>query len=1393
MKRIIGLDLGTASIGWSVVREAETDGENSEIVAAGVRSINFNSKNDHSNYEQGKSVTINSDRSMRRGARINNTRYKMRRDKLRKLLTDEGWIDSTTATAENGPGTTFETRRLRAKAASEPISLSELARVLLLLNKKRGYKSNRKASGADDGKAIDGIAVSVEMNAKGMTPGQYGNQLLGEGCKRLPDFYPSDLRAELARVADVQRRWYPALTPGLIDSLKGKNERQTWAAVAAALGAKGMKRTTKRGLEQKIEEYRWRAEALESRLGVEELTIVMARINAQASGGSLLLGAISDRSKVLVIEGKTIGQLEMEMLEKDRNTPLKGLAYYRQDYINEFDRIWSVQSLHHPGLTDELRDEIRDRIIFYQRPLKSKKGSIAYCEFESRPIEITERDADGSIRKRTVTKGLKVVPKSSPLFQEFRILQVLNNLTIDGTPLSDAEREAAAAELTWAAKMKGTELARLVRTGVKKPVVNFKEVEGNRTNARLLEALTDVCETIGVDRASIEEHKSHAARAGVVRRILGREGVDTRIMDFDSTLGNAGNEMELQPAYSLWHLLYSAEDDDSATGTENLQRQLREKFGFDEAGAAIMAGVTFEDDYGSLSAKAIRKLLPLMKQGMKYSEACAEIYGTHSRQSKTRAELDATVYTDRLELLRRGELRNPVVERIINQMINVVNKLVEVYGRPDEIRIELAREMKKSAAERASLTAAIGEGKRTNDRIAAILAKPPYNISRPSRNDILRYRLYEELEPLGYKTPYSGTYIAPDQLYSGSFDFEHILPKARVFDDSFSNKTLEIRDVNIDKGADTAIDFVARRYGPEGVAAYRERVALLLASGKISKSKHDNLLKTAADIDNRFLNRELNDTQYIARKAREILLAMVPVVTSTVGAITARLRDDWQITEVMKELDWDKYDRQGLTTTFTDRHGKKKTAIVDWTKRNDNRHHAMDAIAIAFTRPEFIQYLNTLNARGDRDSVTRAIERKWLCRDKNNALRFRPPMPVDIFRGRVKEVLEGVLVSFKPRSKVLSRNTNITRGPGNTTRRTVQLTPRGGLHNDTIYGAIRVYATRQVKVDGKMDEAMVAKVSRKAYREALAARLAAHGGDAKKAFTGKNSPARNPIYIDAAHSTAVPDKVTISGLETRYTARKKVDASLKVDKVIDEKIKDILRDRLNAHGGKADKAFANLDDDPIYLNREQGITIKRVTVSGPTEVLALHDKRDHNGRPVTDADGRKIATDFVQTSGNHHVALFETPDGKVEEVLVSMFEATARALAGGNAAVIDRNYRRDEGWRFLMSLKINEFVMFPRCEQQKGADGRMVEVTTFDPGAIDLTDPANFAAISPNLFRVQKLSTKNYVFRHHLETTVDEVKELRDITWKRITAIQKMKEAVKVKVDNIGRIVGVGD
>ena len=1394
MKKILGLDLGTTSIGWALVNEKENDNEKSEIIRLGVR-VNPLTIDEKTNYEKGKSITTNADRRLKRSMHRNLQRYKLRRKNLIECLLEHHIISDETPLYEQGNNTTFQTYRARAKAVTEEISLEDFARVLLMINKKRGYKSSRKVKDGEEGELIDGMEIAKRLYEENLTPGQLLLDLHQKGKKNKPTFYRSDLQAEFDKIWEVQSAFYPdILTDDFKSSVRGFNKTQTSGAFYGVHQISTAKNSGKEGYAQSL---LWRTEAIKHQLDIEEVAYALADINGAINNSSKRLAMISDRSKELYFNHQTIGQYLMQRLDENPNNSLTNIIFYRQDYLDEFEAIWEKQAQYHSGLTPELKKEIRDIIIFYQRDLKSSKNLVSYCE-----LEHTEREITIEGKKKTILTGCKVCPKSSPLFQDFKIWQILNNLQVSVVGhqrkrikkdklqlslfddaetgslnrfLTQEEKDILYNELSIKDKMSKRDVLKLLFDNPKELDLNYKEVEGNRTMAALFKAYQDIISLTGNGEYEFSKMSTDEVMS-ITTEIFAGLGYKTDFLTFDSLL--EGKALEQQPAYRLWHLLYSYSGDKSVTGNEALLNRIQELCGFEKEYAVILANVSLALDYGSLSAKAIRKILPHMMKGYEYSEACKMAGYNHSVRSMTKEELANKEYKFRLDEIRRNSLRNPVVEKILNQMVNVINEIIKTYGKPDEIRIEMARELKKSQEERELLEAAIRKNTTESEKLRKELEEE-FGIQHVTKNDILRYKLYNELKLNGYKTLYSNTYIPREELFSKRFDIEHIIPQSRLFDDSFSNKTLEVRDINIEKGNKTAYDFVAEKYDEQGLADYESRVEELFNNKVISRTKRNNLLMKESEIPSDFLERDLRDSQYIARKAREILEEIVPFVVTTTGAVTSRLREDWQLVNIMQELNWNKYNALGLTERYTDKNGNIVKRIKDWTKRNDHRHHAMDALTIAFTKRSIVQYLSNLNARSDKSGSIYGIEQKELHRDeKDHKLVFNAPMPLDEFRAEAIKHLESILVSIKAKNKVVTKNINkVKTKEGHQLK--VQLTPRGALHNETVYGKIRNYEAEFRKVDGKFTEEVILRVSNQKCREALLKRLAEFDNDPKKAFTGKNSLEKNPIWLNADHSHAVPLKIKLYKIVDVFTIKKAVDKDLKIDKVIDNKVRAILQARLDEFNGDAAKAFSNLDENPIWLNKEKGIAIKRVKIRGIANGEPVRIKRDVNGTIIKDEYGNSIPNDFVNTGNNHHVAVYRDSNGNLHEHVVSFYEATTRAILG--YPIVDKENNRSEGWEFLFSMKQNEYFIFPN------------EKTGFKPQEIDLMDEKNFTLISPNLYRVQKFTNGDYFFRHHLETNVENDNNLKDVTWKRINSVKNLEGIIKVRLNHIGAIVAVGD
>ena len=1370
MKKVLGLDLGTTSIGWALVNQAESSGEHSSIIATGVR-VNPLTTDEKDSFEKGKAITTNADRRQKRGMRRNLQRYKLRREHLLSVLRREGWISEDTVLSEQGARSTYQTFRLRAAAPAEEISLEDLSRVLLMINRKRGYKSNRKTDKGEDGHLIDGMEVARTLYDEGLTPGEYSLRLVNEGKRVLPDYYRSDLVAELEKIWSSQKVWYPDI---LTDEFKNSIENDGRNGVIKKfLGRYSIYTADNKGKDKKKTALEWRVKALADQLDKETLAYVIADLKGAIQGSSGYLGAISDRSKELVFDNLTVGQYLWRQIEQDPNYSTRNKVFYRQDYMDEFERIWVCQKRFHPELNDELKSEIRDVVIFYQRRLKSQKNLISFCEFETRDITVEEAGV-----QKVKKCGCRVAPRSSLLFQEFKIWSVLNNISVksktDGSTVevTDEMKRRLFDYLSVNDKITVSDMLRLFELKPKGYDVNYKEIQGNLTLAELYRKFFEVVSASGNGEHDLAK-LSYSGAYKILFEVYSALGFSTEILTFDTSLPK--KEYECQPLFILWHLLYSYEGDNSKTGDASLIRRVAEICRMPEEYARIIASVKLLDDYASLSHKAMKKILPHLKDGCAYDEACARAGYNHS-SSITREENEARELKERLDVLQKGALRNPVVEKILNQMVNVVNTLADEYGKPDEIHIEMARELKQNAKQREKATKDIADNTKRDEEIVKKLQEE-FGLKYVSKKDILRYRLYEELKPLGYKTLYSGQYIPKDRLFSNSIDIEHIIPQALMFDDSYSNKTLEFSDVNRDKGKETAFDYVSRKYGPAELEAYKLRVHELYSHEVISARKRDRLLMKQSEIPSDFVNRDLTNSQYIARKSTEILGEFVRDVMPTTGSITALLREQWQLVDVMKELNLPKYRQAGKTFTVPKSDGQSIEKISDdWTKRNDHRHHAMDALTIAFTRRSHIKVLNTLNALpGSEDYSLKEMVTTVL---SNRKRIFTPPMPLGELRSAFKSALESTLVSIKAKNKVATRNVNKSKVKDGTIA-VETLTPRGQLHKEQVYGHRRVYETFEVTVGGKMDAAMITSVASKAEREVLKRRLETFGGDPKRAFTGKNSLEKNPLYVDELQSVAVPAKVKCVRMKDVYSIRKEIGPDISVDKVVDGRVRALLKARLDEYGGDPKKAFVNLEEKPIWMDESKGIKMKKVTIAENFDLCAIRDKRDKDGKLILDSAGNTIPSDYVNPRNNHHIAIYEDPDGNYQEQVVTLLEALQRKTSG--LPVIDKMYHEDLGWKFVFSMKLNEMFVFPN------------PATGFDPSEMDLMDPANYAAISPTLFRVQNLSSKYYVFRHHLETALEDTPELRDITWKRIQNYNALKGIVKVRINHIGQIVAVGE
>ncbi len=1214
MKKILGLDIGVSSVGLAIV---EDSAKGKKVLKMACRVVPED-PNFHGKFYSGNTASKNLARTEKRGIRRNNQRFKTRRNKLYALLRLHDMFPDKALFLLDA----YQLYGLRAKAVEEKISLKQLGRILILLNQRRGFLSNRKS-------------VSEEESSS----------------------------AYKDRIAELE----------------------------------------------------------------------------------------NDRS------GKTIGQQLYQELQEAKETQhilLRERTYLRASYVEEFDRIWNKQQQFYPellsggpGQSDNggtLYDEICNKTIYWQNPLKSQKGLVSACPFE---------------------KHHKAVAKSSPYFEIFRIWQKVNDLnwkTESGEEQTPSEQQK---EALFNALFYGTGLNK----HYKLTITAIKKILGFSRNERVYLSHTE-----------LDGSRTYS----MLKAALIRAGVD----DAEQYLFfNLDQHDEKGGLFELWHLTYSLPDEQQVVSS------LMRRFGFTEDQSQTIArSVGYTSDYGRLSTRAIRKLLPYLQKGLQYSEACDEVGYDHSGY-KTKIEIQ-----DRLLPVRQNSLRNPVVEQILNQMVNMVNIAIDQYGPFDEIRVELARELRNNAQSRKRISAHNAKDKKTNDSIRTCL-KEEYGFKIVNNRDIKRYKLWQETKQ---QCLYCNNPITVNEFLQGQADIEHILPKSRSFSNAMNNYILAHRTCNKTKDQRTAYDFMAS-LGEERLHQYIEKVNALYkdGAGSISKVKFENLLCRGEDIPSDFVERMKKDSQYIAREAVKLLKTVCEATYTTTGQITDLLRKEWELEHLLREINLEKYKLAGQVEMKNYKNSRGETvpytAIKNWSKRDDHRHHAVDALICALTDQKVIFRLNNLNKiyQYKRNELTgeelasfeketgKHLDLKEFI--DQGAYEFQCPIPN--LRAQVKHHLENLLVSFKKsNSKVLTPNIDQNTGKK-------YWTPRGRLHEETVMGKVKRIAAKPAKLDDRFRQHE--DIVDPAIKELVIHHLEQYDYNPRVAFTAKilrNYPLRYKGKV--LKEVKVYEKVG-----TKRIALDENITHAQVKKLTDQRIRHLVERRI-AEAGSIKQAFRNLDENPVWLNQEKGIKVKRITVFDENTVIQTSVKRDHFGKELL-KDGRPVPTNNVATGGNHHALVYKNHKGDYTIKVISFWEAVGIGLANIEQTskpypVVDRSDHIEWG-AFRFSMQINDLFVF---DLKHRADSR-------NDDELDFLEVKNLDQISCKLFRIQKISVAKtgqtiIDFRHHLETRVDrkdangksiDEAPLKGITWNRISGKKDLGRITKIRLNHLGNIIKVGE
>lgn len=313
-----------------------------------------------------------------------------------------------------------------------------------------------------------------------------------------------------------------------------------------------------------------------------------------------------------------------------------------------------------------------------------------------------------------------------------------------------------------------------------------------------------------------------------------------------------------------------------------------------------------------------------------------------------------------------GRVPNPVVHMVLNQLRKVLNEIVALYGKPQRIHIELAREFGMSAKRRDE----IDKENKKNERDNEILTGKLHGLGLPAnRKNRRKYRLWEEQ---GGVDIYTLKGIQAKDF--NSYEIDHMIPRALGGSDTFSNLVLTAAEANLAKGDSFPYDFIQRVY-PNNWGEILKKIR----SSKYPKSKawrfHADAQAQFGEIgDEEQTDRRLSDTSYMAKMAMRYVSALCANVVPIRGAMTSQLRHLWGLDALEYELA-----HQIVHKELID----EKTGVVamdpytDYTRplpnplwkakpRIDHRHHALDAIVLACASRSLAQKMARCERLGKR-------------------------------------------------------------------------------------------------------------------------------------------------------------------------------------------------------------------------------------------------------------------------------------------------------------------------------------------------------------------------------------------------------------------------------------------
>mgnify|MGYP000569036209 CR=1 FL=1 len=813
----LGLDLGTNSIGWALIKN-EFEKKSGEILGIGSRIIPM-SQDVLGKFDSGVSFSQTAERTNYRSVRRLYQRDNLRRERLHRVLNKLNFLPEHYANAidfekklgqfkegvEPKLNYRIDTKGkhefifkdsfyemadafkekgldskipfdwtiyyLRKKALTEKISKEELAWILLNFNQKRGYYQLR---GEEEEIQKDKTKEFIELKVDRLE--DTSETIKKTGDKLFEVYFTNGWKYDKPIVK--KENWLGKSKEFIVTSTIKKDGE------------------IKRSFKAVNSEEDWLAIKTKTQQDIE---------SSDKTVGEYIFDALLADPKQK-IRGKLIKTIERKFYKEELKAILKKQIEFhpelqnRESYKTCVLELYPRNEAHQKNIKDKGFEYLFvEDIIFYQRPLKSKKSTIGACQYERKYFK-QKNNITGEIE--TVSSPINAISKSHPLFQEFRLWQFLRNLKvykkeeiINGNTQIDVDQTATffKTEEDW------VELFDFLNSIEK---IEQHQLLKYLSDKKLISKQNKVEPEYRWNYVEDKNYPCNETRALILKRLSKVEGLDA--------LAFLTPEKEL----NLWHIIYSVNDKKEF---EKALETFAQKNDLHVASfvESFKRTPPFKSDYGSYSEKAIKKLLPLMRIGKYWNEgdissetksrianilerlkevdfdkdkietvtdddipkrllksfsvfqnssalkglntyqACYAVYNRHAEAAtvaKWKTPEDINIF---LESFKQHSLRNPIVEQVVTETLRVVRDIWKKHGdsKPDffsEIHLELGREMKNSKKQREGISKRNTENQNTNARIKALLQElknDPETIGdvrpfSPQHQEILK--LYEE-------------------------------------------------------------------------------------------------------------------------------------------------------------------------------------------------------------------------------------------------------------------------------------------------------------------------------------------------------------------------------------------------------------------------------------------------------------------------------------------------------------------------------------------------------------------------------------------------------------------------------------------------------------------------